>query len=185
MAGTEPFVSVQNAGRKAGERSRLARDNWHYVEKGRLDTFTAEDWQLLDRQRDPYLGVERARQALGMLRAQQSAPSFGYLINNYEHCLQAATMAMQAGEDDETIVVALFHDLGFITCNETHGDFAAQLLKPYVSERNIWMLERHMYFQTVHCSSHPECDPDIRERWRGHEFSSTPRGGSATTIYRR
>lgn len=156
--------------RLAGERSALAQADWQYVEKTRLDTFSEHDWQTLNAQRDPYLGDERARQALAMLTAQKSSPSFGYLINNYEHCLQAATMAMQAGEDEETVVVALFHDLGFITCNETHGDFAAQLLKPYVSERNIWMLERHMYFQAVHCSSHPDCDAKVQERWRGHEY---------------
>lgn len=66
------------------------------------------------------------------------------------------------------MVCSLFHDLGFVVCNETHGAFAAQLLRPYVSERNVWMLVRHMYFQTLHCAGHPAINPALRERWRGH-----------------
>ncbi|MCG8355556.1 MAG: phosphohydrolase [Kiloniellales bacterium] len=154
--------------RGTGERSPLADPAWSYIEKTSLDDFTTEDWAQLDAQRAPYLAEQVARQALDMLAAQKHAPSFGYQINNYEHCLQAATLALRDGRDEETVVCTLFHDLGFVVCNETHGAFAATLLRPYVSERNVWMLVRHMYFQTVHCPSHPAIDPNLRERWRGH-----------------
>ena len=154
--------------RPADTKSRLLRDDWSYVEPMTLDDFSTADWAMLDGQRAPYLAGERARQALEMLAVQADAPSFGYQINNYEHCLQSATMALKDGRDEETVVVSLFHDLGFVTNNETHGEFAAALLKPYVSKRNHWMLERHMYFQAIHCASHPAVDPNVRERWRGH-----------------
>jgi predicted HD phosphohydrolase len=154
--------------RPPGEASPLLKAEWRYVEATRLDDFAASDWQLLDRQRGPYLAEERAKQALEMLAVQAEAPTFGYRINNYEHCLQSATMALADGLDEETVVVSLFHDLGFITNNQTHGEFAAALLRPYVSERNVWMLERHMYFQTAHCPGNARLDPDLRERWRGH-----------------
>jgi predicted HD phosphohydrolase len=154
--------------RPPGQASQLLKSDWRYVEASLLDDFSAGDWQLLDRQRGPYLADERARQALEMLAVQVDAPTFGYRINNYEHCLQSATMALADGRDEETVVASLFHDLGFITNNETHGAFAAALLRPYVSERNAWMLERHMYFQTLHCPSNAKLDPDLRERWRGH-----------------
>lgn len=144
------------------------RDDWAYIEAVSLDDATAEDWRLLDRQRIEYAREERAQQALEMLAVQADKPTFGYRVNNYEHCLQAATLAMKDGLDEESIVVALFHDLGFITNNETHGEFSAALLRPYVAERQCWMLERHMYFQAAHCAAHPGVDPDIRERWRGH-----------------
>ena len=154
--------------RQSGERSPLAEADWAYVEKTALDDFTTTDWALLDSQRGPYLAAQVAPQALEMLAAQKDAPSFGYQINNYGHCLQTATLALRDGQDEESVVCALFHDLGFVACNESHGAFAAELLRPYVSERNVWMLRRHMYFQTVHCASHPAVDPDLRERWRGH-----------------
>ncbi len=156
--------------RPTGETSALSQPDWQHVRKTNLEAFTAEDWALLNAQRAPYLAEERARQALEMLAAQKNAPSFGYEINNYEHCLQAATFALEDGQDEETVVVALFHDLGFVTSNETHGEFAAQFLRPVISEKNVWMLERHMYFQTVHLPSYPDIDTAIRERWRGHEW---------------
>jgi len=156
--------------RPAGVKSPLLHDDWDYAAPVSLDDFSAQDWALLERQRGPYGVAERAKQALDMLAAQATAPTFGYQINNFEHCLQAATLALQDGVQEEDIVVALFHDLGFVTNNENHGAFAAAFLAPYVSDRNIWMLERHMYFQALHCATHPDVDPDIRERWRGHPY---------------
>jgi len=155
--------------RPAGTKSPMVDEAWDYVQPMTLDEFSTADWVMLDTQRKPYLETERPKQALEMLSAQADAPTFGYQVNNYEHCLQAATMAMKDGLDEETIVVSLFHDLGFISNNETHGEFSAMLLKPYVSSRHVWTLERHMYFQAIHCAAHPQVDPDIRERWRGHE----------------
>ncbi|MEQ8697430.1 MAG: hypothetical protein RLT05_12815 [Bauldia litoralis] len=156
--------------RPAGTRSRLAEPDWRYIERTNLEDFTAGDWAAMNLQRSPYMTVEPARQVLDMLAAQKDAPSFGYQINNYEHCLQAATMALRDEQDEETVVVTLLHDLGFVTCNDSHGDFAAALLRPYVSERAVWMLERHMYFQTVHCPTYPDIDTAVRERWRGHPW---------------
>jgi predicted HD phosphohydrolase len=149
-------------------RSPLAKAGWRYVERPDLDAFTAADWAVLDAQRRVYDGEERARQALRMLEMQADDTTFGYAINNYRHCLQSATMIMQDGHDEETIVVALFHDIGFTVCPETHGAFAASLLGPVIGERNFWMLERHAIFQSHHVHDHPEIDPDERERWRGH-----------------
>jgi len=154
--------------RPAGKNSPLFENNWTYAQPVSLDDFSAEDWALLEHQRVPYGASQRAKQALVMLTAQADAPTFGYQINNYEHCLQAATLMLKDGAEEEDIVVALFHDLGFITNNENHGEFSATFLALYVSERNVWMLERHMYFQALHCRTHPDVDPNIRERWRGH-----------------
>lgn len=165
---TAAIVGAASAGGGEGERSPLARPEWRYVEKPDLDRFDGADWALLDAQREVYDGEQRARQALRMLTAQADDPTFGYAINNYRHCLQSATMVMRDGHDDETIVVALLHDIGFIVCPETHGAFAAALLGPVVSDRNLWMLERHAIFQSHHVHDHPDVDPDERERWRGH-----------------
>lgn len=153
---------------EAGENSPLARTDWSYVDKPDLDAFTAVDWQVLDRQRVVYDAEQRAAQALRMLAAMADDTTFGYAINNYRHCLQSATMALRDGHDEETVVVALFHDIGFITCPETHGAFAAALLGPLISDRNIWMLEHHDLFQGHHVHDHPDTDPNARARWHGH-----------------
>ncbi len=155
--------------RKKGERSPLLGEGWFYIEHADISEFSSEDWDLLNRQRALYLAEEKAKQALEMLAVQKDTPSFGYQINNYEHCLQTATLALEDGQDEETVVVALFHDVGFITNNETHGEFSAEMLRPYISEKNYWMLQRHMYFQQVHLTAEG-LDYNIRERWQGHEY---------------
>ena len=148
--------------------SPLKNPDWHYVDKPALDEFRAEDWAILNRQRGPYMAGEQARQALRMLTDSKDDATFGYRINNYLHCLQSATLAMRDGRNDETIVVALFHDLGFVTCPHTHGEFAAAFLGAYISEANRWMLQHHAIFQQAHVEGYPGLDRDARERWRGH-----------------
>ena len=148
--------------------SPLKEPNWSYVDKPTLDDFRAEDWAILNRQRGPYMAEEQARQALRMLKDSEDDTTFGYRINNYLHCLQSATMALRDGRDEETVVAALFHDLGFLTCPDTHGEFAAAFLGGYISEANRWMLQRHAIFQLAHIQGYPGLDPDARERWRGH-----------------
>lgn len=151
-----------------GRMSPLLEENWQYIEKTALDDFVAEDWAILNSQRRGYMAEQQARQALDLLQASQDAPSFGYAINNYAHCLQAATLAWRDGCDEEAIVVALFHDLGFVVCPDSHGEFAAAMLGPYISDANHWMLQRHAIFQQVHVTGYPGLDPDSRDRWRGH-----------------
>jgi predicted HD phosphohydrolase len=158
--------------RKAGERDKLLRSDWQYIEPCNMEDYSREDWEVMNRQRADYMAEERVKQALELLEASRDAPTFGYLINNYEHCLQTASMLHRDGHDEDTVVTGLFHDIGFIVCPENHGSFAADLLRPFISEKNIWMLEHHEIFQRIHLHGfyHPE-DPEFvnaREQWRGH-----------------
>ena len=153
---------------RTNERSPLAHADWSYVDKPSLEEFRAADWVVLNRQRGPFFAEQQATQAMRLLTVSRDDPTFGYAINNYRHCLQSATMVARDGHDEETIVVALFHDVGFVVSPSTHGDFAADLLAPYISERNQWMLRHHAVFQQAHCHELPGIDPHARERWRGH-----------------
>lgn len=146
----------------------LARPDWRYVEKPTLEEMDADDWALLDRQRKPYYAERQADRVLAMFSLGHDDPSFGYRNNNFQHCLQSATMAYEAGHDEETVAVALLHDIGFIVCPMTHGPFAAALLGAHISERNRWMLQHHQIFQQVHLHDYPGLDPNERDRWRGH-----------------
>ena len=58
-----------------------------------------------------------------------------YPVNRFQHCLQAATRAHADGADDEIVVAALVHDVGDILSPYNHGELAAAMMKPYVSER--------------------------------------------------
>jgi len=151
-----------------GTLSPLLRPGWHYLEPLSLEEFSAEDWALLDAQREPYDRERQAAEVLRILRASRDDPTFGYQINNFRHCLQSATKAYRAGKDEEYVVAALLHDIGFVVAETTHAAFAAALLEPYISADNHFMLAQHMVFQAVHFTHHPTADRHARERWRGH-----------------
>lgn len=146
----------------------LLHAHWQHIHQPSLEAMSPQDWALLDTQRSQYYREQQAKQALRMLSDTASDPSFGYTVNNFQHCLQSATMALRDGLPEEDIVVCLLHDVGFIVSPHQHGEFAAALLGPYVSERNDWMLRRHAIFQDVHAHHHPTIDRHARERWRGH-----------------
>ena len=152
----------------ASARTPLADPAWRYIEKLSLEEFSREDWQCMNAQRSAYVARHQADQALRLLSASANDPAFGYMVNNYRHSLQSATMMLRDGRSEEDVVVALLHDVGFITCPLLHGDFAAALLGAYVSERNHWMLRHHAVFQNLHSPNMPGVDPHERERWRGH-----------------
>lgn len=152
------------------QRSALMRDDMRYVEPPALDAFGAGEWTMLRDQRRVFDAQHHAAHVLRTLEASAADPSFGYQVNNFRHCLQAATAALQDGRDEEYVVVALLHDIGFTLCPTNHGPFAGALLGPYVSEASLWMLDHHQHFLAHHCHDHPEEDFDehARERWRGH-----------------
>ena len=148
--------------------SSLADPQWQYIEKVSLEDFSGDDWRQLEQQRAAYLAQQQATQALRLLSASERDPTFGYMVNNYRHCLQSATMVLRDGRCEEDVVVALLHDVGFITCPLLHGDFAACLMGAYISDRNHWMLQHHATFQNLHAPHFPGVEPRERERWAGH-----------------
>ena len=152
------------------ERSPLLKPGWTYVSTHEMERMTAEDWRTLDAQRRAFRAETQAAQVLRQFAQLEHEPSFGYPINNYRHCLQSATLAHRDGRDEETVVVCLLHDIGFDLCPETHGEFAAALLRPVVHPRHVWMLRHHQVFQDAHVGAHYDAtlDRNGRERWRGH-----------------
>ena len=94
----------------------------------------------------------------------------GYPVNRYTHSLQSATMAKQAGKDDEYIVCALLHDIGDYLSLDNHADIAAGILKPFVAEKNHWMLQKHAIFQGYHFWDKIGLNRNTRERYRGHPY---------------
>ncbi len=127
---------------------------------------TAEDYAFLAEQpiRDP------AAMATGVLAllAQMAGPTFGYKIDRTQHSLQTATRALRDGADDETVVCALLHDVGDVLAPDNHSQFAAAVLRPFVCERNHWIVRHHGLFQGYYYYHHIGKDRDARERFRGH-----------------
>ncbi|MGH9229081.1 MAG: HD domain-containing protein [Acidimicrobiales bacterium] len=94
----------------------------------------------------------------------------GFAVDRLEHSLQTATRAHRADRDDEYVFCALIHDIGDLLGPLNHADVAAAVVKPFVSEQNHWMVEKHAIFQGYYFFHHLGLDPDMRERFRGHEW---------------
>jgi predicted HD phosphohydrolase len=92
-----------------------------------------------------------------------------YRISRLEHCLQTATRAERDGADDETVVCALLHDIGDVLAPNNHSAVAADLLAPFVGEKNEWIVRHHGLFQGYYYFHHFDMDRDARDKYRGHE----------------
>ncbi len=94
----------------------------------------------------------------------------GFAVDRLEHSLQTATRAHRGGEDDEYVVCALLHDIGDTLGSYNHADIAAAVLKPFVSEENLWMVEKHAIFQGYYFFHFLGLDRDMRDQFAGHEW---------------
>ena len=94
----------------------------------------------------------------------------GYPVDRLEHSLQTATRAYRDGRDEEYVVCALLHDIGDTLGPANHAEIGAVMLKPYVSEQNHWMLEKHGVFQGYYFFDFLGLDRDMREQYRGHPW---------------
>lgn len=91
-------------------------------------------------------------------------------VTRLVHCLQTATLAHQAGEDEEYVVCCLIHDIGDLLAPFNHGEFAAALLEPFISEKNHWLVANHHAFQGYYYFEHIGLDKNLREQYRGHPY---------------
>ena len=94
----------------------------------------------------------------------------GYQINRLEHSLQTATRALKEKASEEMIVAALIHDIGDELAPHNHAEFAAAILKPYVSEKTTWIVEKHGIFQMYYYAHHLGKNKNEREKFKGHKY---------------
>src|SRR5450830_18662 len=92
----------------------------------------------------------------------------GFPLDRLTHSLQTATRAFRDGRDEEYVICALLHDIGDTLGSYNHPDIAAAILKPFVSEDNVWMVQHHGIFQGHYFFHHLGMDRDMREQFRGH-----------------
>jgi len=94
----------------------------------------------------------------------------GFAVDRLTHSLQTATLAHRAGEDEEYVVCALLHDIGDTLGSFNHSDIAAAIVRPFVSEANHWMVDKHAVFQGYYFWHHIGLDRNAREEFRGHPY---------------
>ena len=94
----------------------------------------------------------------------------GYQISRLEHSLQSATRAYRNGENEEMVVAALLHDIGDELAPMNHSEYAASILKPYVSEKTHWIVEKHGEFQMFYYAHHLGGNKNKREKYKNHKY---------------
>ena len=105
---------------------------------------TAEEWQLIAGQAFAY-AANLPKRVLDHLRLLDGDFG-GFPVDRLQHSLQTATRAHRDGRDEEYVVCALLHDIGDTLGTLNHPDIAAAILKPFVSEQNLWMVQNHGVF---------------------------------------
>jgi predicted HD phosphohydrolase len=127
---------------------------------------TAQDWLIIGASFIPFARAlpDRVLAHLKLLDGDFG----GFAVDRLTHCLQTATRAHRAGRDEEYVVCALLHDIGDTLGSYNHADVAAAVLKPFVSEENLWMVEKHAIFQGYYFFHHLGMNRDMREAFRGH-----------------
>jgi predicted HD phosphohydrolase len=93
----------------------------------------------------------------------------GFAIDRLQHCLQTAELAGEDGRDEEYVVCALLHDIGDTLGSTNHADVGAEILKPFVSEENYWMVKHHGIFQGYNFFHFIGMDRNMRD-----QFKSSP-----------
>lgn len=115
-----PFRTLKRAKKKDFDRMGIEYDQ--AIVQKTLDNLL----ELLSNQKEAYLG----------------AP-----VSLMEHNIQTASRALRAGEDDETVVMSLFHDVFETLAVKNHGELAGAMLAPWISPKSQWLLAHHEIFQ--------------------------------------
>ncbi len=129
---------------------------------------TKEDYLFLDKHEKDFASKTADRIIKFMSGLTKTLE--GYQVSRLEHSLQSATRALKNNESEEMIVATLLHDLGDEFAPMNHSEYAASILKPYVSKKTHWIIEKHGEFQTYYYAHHLGGDRNLREKYKDHEF---------------
>ena len=129
---------------------------------------TKEDYLLLEKHEKKY--IEGTADRLIKFMSSLNATLEGYQVSRLEHSLQTATRALNDKAEDEMIVAALLHDIGDELAPLNHSEYAAAVLKPYVSEKTHWIVEKHGEFQMYYYAHHLGGNKNQREKYKGHKY---------------
>ncbi len=136
------------------------------VSFARMEDGSKDDYEFLARYERSFAD-STADRVLEHLNGLENSFS-GYQVTRLEHALQTATRAYRDGAGEEMVVAALLHDIGDCLAPYNHGEMAASILKPYVSERTCWIIRHHGVFQGYYFFHHLGMDRDARDRFMGH-----------------
>lgn len=130
---------------------------------------TQADWDIIAAEQKEFSGGNAARilQHLNLLAGDYG----GFPVDRLTHCLQTATRAHRDGRDEEYVVMALLHDIGDTLGAFNHPDIAAAILKPFLSDENLWIVQHHGIFQGHYFFHYLGLDRDMRDQFADHPYA--------------
>ena len=129
---------------------------------------TKDEYLLLDKHEKKY--IEGTADRIIKFMSGLNDTLEGYKITRLEHSLQTATRALNDKASEEMVVAALLHDIGDELAPLNHSEYAATVLKPYVSEKTRWIVEKHGEFQMYYYAHHLGGNRNQREKYKGHKY---------------
>ena len=134
----------------------------------RMADMTAEDLALInaDAEEDIQELPNRLINAVARLEHFQGPLK----VSRLEHSLQSATRAHRAGKEKEYVAAALLHDIGDALAPLSHGEMVAGVLRPFVSERVCWIVQKHALFQAYYYAHLMGADRNARDKYIDHPW---------------
>ena len=129
---------------------------------------TKKDYLFLDKHEKDFANKTAERILKFMSNLTETLE--GYQISRLEHSLQSATRAYKNKESEEMIVATLLHDIGDELAPMNHSEYAASILKPYVSEKTHWIIEKHGEFQMYYYAHYLGGDRNKRDEYKSHKY---------------
>ena len=127
-----------------------------------------EDYLFLDKFEQKYINGTADR-ILKFMDGLNSTLE-GYKVTRLQHSLQTATRAFNDKASEEMIIAALLHDIGDELAPLNHAEYAASILKPYVSEKTHWIVKMHGEFQMYYYAHHLGKDRNLRDKYKDHKY---------------
>ena len=127
-----------------------------------------DDYLLLDKYEQDYINGTADR-IINFMSGLNSTLE-GYKITRLEHSLQTATRAFNDKANEEMVIAALLHDIGDELAPLNHSEYAASVLKPFVSEKTHWIIEKHGEFQMYYYAHHLGGDRNQRNKYKDHKY---------------
>ncbi|MEM7423094.1 MAG: HD domain-containing protein [Pseudomonadota bacterium] len=130
---------------------------------------TREDYEMLEEMEEIYR-QGTADRLLRELASQGDDTISGYQVTRLEHGLQSATRARRDGAEVDWVVATLLHDIGDGLAPQNHDKFAAEIMRPYMRDEIVWVVEHHGIFQMYYYAHHYGWDRELRARYRDSPY---------------
>ena len=129
---------------------------------------TKEDYIFLDKHEKNF--ADKTAERILEFMSNLTETLEGYQVSRLEHSLQSATRAYKNGESEEMIVATLLHDIGDELAPMNHSEYAASILKPYVSAKTKWIIKKHGEFQMYYYAQHVAGNRNKRDDDKDHKY---------------